>query len=468
VTARLGGAVALAVARRRTSASDLGDLHELSAADGARLIREGVISSEQLVRACLQRVSDVDEHVQAWAFLEPAHALAQARTADEQRASGVSLGTLHGVPVGLKDIIDTEDMPTENGSVLHAGRTPSRDASVVTMLRAAGAVIMGKTVTTEFATRHPGKTRNPHDPTHTPGGSSSGSAAAVAAGMVPLSLGSQTTGSTIRPASYCGVYGFKPTHGLIPRAGMFQLSRSLDHVGLFARSLDDVALLLETLVGHDEGDPDTQPRAHVAYRAIAAAPPPRPPRFAFAKTSRWGEVDADARDALTALVVRLGAQAEEVELPPAAAEAGRWQEIISGPEMANNLAREWASGRDQLSPALRARVERGRAVPAIDYLQTRARLPELHASFGDLFERYDAIITPTAAGTAPAGLQSTGEPTFCALWTLCGMPALSLPLLHGANGLPLGVQLVGPRHGDAVLLRTARWLVEHTQRADPG
>ncbi|HUK64414.1 MAG TPA: amidase, partial [Dongiaceae bacterium] len=189
MTARLGGAVALAVARRRTSASDLGDLHELSAADGARLIREGVISSEQLVRACLQRVSDVDEHVQAWAFLEPAHALAQARTADEQRASGVSLGTLHGVPVGLKDIIDTEDMPTENGSVLHAGRTPSRDASVVTMLRAAGAVIMGKTVTTEFATRHPGKTRNPHDPTHTPGGSSSGSAAAVAAGMVPLSLG---------------------------------------------------------------------------------------------------------------------------------------------------------------------------------------------------------------------------------------------------------------------------------------
>ncbi len=222
---------------------DLTDLYAVSAGEGARLIRDGVISSEQLVEACLARIRAVDRDVEAWTFLDPELALGQARAADEARMSGRVIGPLHGVPVALKDIIDTADMPTENGSVLHAGRTPSRDASVTAMLRGAGAVILGKTVTTEFATRQPGKTRNPHDPAHTPGGSSSGSAAAVAAGMVPLALGSQTGGSTIRPASYCGVYGLKPTHGLIPRHGMFQLSRTLDHVGLFARSIDDLALL---------------------------------------------------------------------------------------------------------------------------------------------------------------------------------------------------------------------------------
>src|SRR4029453_9922607 len=196
---------------------DLKGLHSLSATEAARLIREGRITSLELVQACLERIREVDGAVQAWAFLDPEHALAQARAADEYRMSGQPVGALHGVPVGIKDIIDTADMPTENGSVLHAGRTPSRDASVVSLLRAAGAVILGKTVTTEFATRTPGKTRNPHDPAHTPGGSSSGSAAAVAASMVPLALGSQTNGSTIRPAAYCGVIGFKPTHGLISR-----------------------------------------------------------------------------------------------------------------------------------------------------------------------------------------------------------------------------------------------------------
>src|SRR5574341_2305571 len=218
---------------------DASQLNWLSACDAARAIRDGAVSSEQLVQACLARIREAEPQVEAWQHLDPEHALAQARARDSDRREGRATGPLHGLPVGIKDIIDTADMPTENGSVLHAGRTPSRDASVVAMLRAAGAVIMGKTVTTEFATRAPGKTRNPRNPAHTPGGSSSGSAAAVAAGMVPLALGSQTTGSTIRPASFCGVYGFKPTHGLIPRHGMFRLSRTLDHVGLFARTIED-------------------------------------------------------------------------------------------------------------------------------------------------------------------------------------------------------------------------------------
>jgi Asp-tRNA(Asn)/Glu-tRNA(Gln) amidotransferase A subunit family amidase len=413
------------------------------------------------VEACLARVRETDAQVQAWTFLDPEYALEQARAADEYRLSGQPIGALHGVPVGIKDIIDTGDMPTENGSVLHAGRTPSRDATVVAMLRAAGAVIMGKTVTTEFATRHPGKTRNPHNPAHTPGGSSSGSAAAVAAGMVPLALGSQTGGSTIRPASYCGVYGLKPTHGLIPRHGMFQLSRTLDHVGLFARTIDDLALLMEQVAGYDERDPDSRPRARVPYRDLASGEPPLPPMFAFVKTPLWDRVDADARAALEELADVLGDRVEELELVGAAAEdAAGWQRVISEAEMAVNLAREWDTGRPQLSAVIRARIESGRAARAFDYLRALAGIPRLNASFTELFEqRYDAILTPTAFGTAPVGLESTGEPAFCTLWTLCGMPAISVPLMQGANGLPLGVQLVGPRHGDARLLRTARWLV---------
>ena len=242
---------------------------------------------------------------------------------------------------------------------------------------------------------------------------------------------------------------------------MFQLSRTLDHVGLFARSVDDIALLLEQLAGHDERDPDSHPRARVPYRAVAAEEPPLAPMFAFVKTAHWKDVDADAQEAFAELVADLGDRVEEIELSPAAGEAVRWQELVSGPEMATNLAREWATGRDKLSSVLRGRIERGRAVSAIDYLQARASLPELHASFTELFEqRYDAILTPAAEGTAPVGLESTGEPTFCTLWTMLGLPSVSLPLLQGANGLPLGVQLVGPRYADGRLLRTARWLAE--------
>ena len=439
---------------------DLTNLHWLSATQAAQLIRDGVLTSVQLVEACLARIREVDPTIQAWTFLDPEYAVAQARAADEFRLSGRPVGALHGVPVGIKDIIDTADMPTENGSPLHVGRTPSCDATVVATLRGAGAVIMGKTVTTEFATRHPGKTRNPHNPAHTPGGSSSGSAAAVAAGMVPLALGSQTGGSTIRPASYCGVYGLKPTHGLISRHGMFQLSRTVDHVGLFARSLEDLALLMEQLAGHDERDPDTRPRARVPYRDIAAEELPLPPMLAFVKTPLWDRVDADAKEAFAELTDHLGDRVEEVELSAQTADAWRWHEAISGAEMALSLRGEWEAAREGLSPVLRARIERGRAVPAVEYLYARARVPDLIAAFTELFEqRYDAILTPSAFGTAPAGLESTGDPAMCALWTLCGMPAVNVPLMQGANGLPLGVQLVGRRHGDARLLRTARWLV---------
>jgi len=445
---------------------ELTNLHALSAIEAARLIREGTISSEQYVGACLARVRETDARIEAWAFLDPDHALAQARAADQYRLSGQPIGPLHGIPVGIKDIIDTADMPTENGSPLHAGRTPSRDAAVVTLLRCAGAVIMGKTVTTEFACGAAGKTRNPHDAAYSPGGSSSGSAAAVAAGMVPLALGSQTGGSTVRPASYCGVYGLKPTRGLIPRHGMSRVAQTLDTVGLFARTLDDVALLLESCVAYDEGEFESSPRAQTAYGAIAADDPPIPPMLGFVKTPHWNRLTDDAKDAFAELVERLGDRVEEVELSSAVEQAWEWHAIIMESEVAVNLSREWDKGRARLSERLRGRIERGRTHPAARYLEALAQIPRLNDVFTELFEqKYDALLTPAATGVAPSGLESTGDPVFCSLWTLCGVPALSVPLMSGANGLPLGAQLVASRHNDGRLLRTARWLVDTLRRA---
>lgn len=442
---------------------DANRLEWLSAADAARGIAAGAFSSEQLVEACLARTRAAEPEVQAWQFLEPEHALAQARARDLDRREGRPCGPLHGVPVGIKDIIDTADMPTEDGTVLHAGRLPDRDAVVVSMLRAAGAVIMGKTVTTECATYSPGKTRNPHHPAHTPGGSSSGSAAAVAAGMAPLALGSQTNGSVIRPAAFCGVYGFKPTHGLIPRHGILKLSRSLDHVGFFARTLEDIALLGEQLVGHDERDGDTRPRARLPFLRTLAEEPPLTPQLALVRTPIWDRAAGETRDAFDELAGVLGAQCQVQELPESLGEVWDWHRTIMEAEMALNLDLEWDKGRDRLSESLRAQLARGREVRALDYQRALARIPALNQGFEEVFARFDAILTPSAPGTAPEGLGATGDPAFCTLWTLCGMPALNVPLMRGGNGLPLGVQLVGARHDDARLLRTARWLIAQAQ-----
>ena len=432
---------------------------QLSASEAARRMARGLLTAEELVRGCLERIRQTEPTVQAWQFLDEEHALAQARAADERRRSGIPVGALNGIPVGIKDIIDTADMPTENGTLLHKGRMPRKDAAVVAKLRAAGAVIMGKTVTTECAYFSPGKTRNPHNPEHTPGGSSSGSAAAVAAQMVPLSLGSQTAGSVIRPGAFCGDYAFKPTHGLIPRTGVLTLSPTLDHIGLFARSLDDLALLATELTGHDEGDPDTQPRARMPFSAVLNEEPPIPPTFAFIKTPHWERLDADAREAYGELIEALGDRVEEVELFPSARDAWDWQRTIMEAEMASNLAPLWDAGKDKLSERLRSLMERGRETKAFDYQRALGALPPVIESFDELFmERYDAILTPPALGTAPKGLGATGDPVFCVLWTLLGMPAVTLPLMRGANGLPLGIQVVGRRNFDARLLRTARWL----------
>ena len=432
---------------------------QLTATDAAQRIAQGRLTAEELVSACLERIRQLEPAVQAWQFLDEEHALSQARSADERRRSGEPVGALCGIPIGVKDIIDAADMPTENGTVLDKGRMPRADAAAVARLRAAGGVIMGKTVSTECAYFTPGKTRNPHNLEHTPGGSSSGSAAAVAAHMVPLALGSQTAGSVIRPGAFCGAYAMKPTHGLIPRTGVLQLSRALDHIGLFARSLDDIALLATELAGYDPGDPDTRPRARVPFAAVLNEAPPVEPMFAFIKTPHWARTDADTKEAYAELVQTLGDRVEEVELFASASDAWDWQRTIMEAEMAANLEPLWSRGRERLSERLRGLIERGAETRALDYQRILRRVPAVIESFDELFtERYDAILTPPALGTAPKGLAATGDPVFCVLWTLLGMPAVTLPLMQGANGLPLGVQLVGRRNFDARLLRTARWL----------
>jgi Asp-tRNA(Asn)/Glu-tRNA(Gln) amidotransferase A subunit family amidase len=430
----------------------------LTAAEAAEKIARGACSAQGYVEACLARIAQVDGEIGAFVHLDPDDALAQARVLDARKAAGLPLGKLHGIPVAIKDNIDAAGLPSEYGSPLLAGRRSSRDAAVVEKLRAAGAVIIGKTVTTEFAFFHPGKTRNPHDLSRTPGGSSSGSAAAVAAGMVPLALGTQTNGSLIRPASFCGVYSIKPSFGLVSRRGVLRTSRSLDHVGPFARSLADIALVLEVIAGPDPEDQDTRAEAPPVWTEAEARPPARAPRFAFLPTSRWPEVSADARLAFDRMMTRLGEACATIELPDRFGAAWDIHRTIMAAEMAHCLAPMTGSG-DGVSAVLRALIAEGRQVTAARYLTARDEAEALAVDLAEIFEGFDAIVTPAAPGVAPEGLETTGNPLFCSLWTLTGLPAVALPLLKGERGLPVGVQLVAARNRDAHLIQCARWLV---------
>ena len=433
-------------------------LIELTAIEAAERIAAGELSAEAYIGACLEQIAAVDEKVHAFVHLDPEMVLGQARALDERRRNGMALGPLHGVPVAIKDIFDTADYKTECGSALLKGRQPMRDCTAVARLREAGAVIIGKTVTTEFAYFTPGATRNPHDLTRTPGGSSSGSAAAVAAGMVPLAVGSQTNGSVIRPASFCGVYGCKPTHGTISRHGALILSEALDHVGVFARSLGDTALILDVLAGYDAQDSDTRCAASPAFIETAAEEPPMPPRFAFVRTPVWDRADAGTQAAFETLTAGLGERVSTIDLGQSFAAAWDDQRAVMAADMAYNLDAVVKRGGEAASKTLRDFLAEGGTVTAVRYLAARDNAKRYAANISEIFKEYDAIITPATIGVAPAA-ETTGNPIFCSLWSLTGLPALSLPLLKGEGGLPIGVQLIGERGDDARLLRTANWLI---------
>jgi Asp-tRNA(Asn)/Glu-tRNA(Gln) amidotransferase A subunit family amidase len=435
------------------------DPADLSALAAREHLANGALSAVELTRACLHRIAAREDSVQAWACLDEGLALTHAQRLDAYRQTGRPLGPLHGLPVGIKDIIDTQDFPTENGNAIDAGRRPTKDAWLVARLRAAGAVILGKTVTTECAYLAPAKTRNPHNPGHTPGGSSSGSAAAVASGMVPFAVGTQTGGSVIRPAAFCGVIGFKPTFGLIPRSGVLRTSRRLDTVGTFGRTIEDTALLADALAGDDAGDVDTRPIALPQLLETALGVPPVTPQLAFVRTPAWADIEPDGAEGFAELVEALGDHCDEVELPGIFAEGATAHRRIMLAEIAHNLRRYHERGSEWLAAQTLSAIEEGRAIPAEQYLAALDWREPLYAGLEEIFERYDAIVTPAAPGEAPVGLSCTGSAAFNVLWTLMGVPAVSLPLLTGANGMPIGVQLVGPRNDDGRLLRTARWLV---------
>ncbi len=421
------------------------DPRSLTAREAATEIAEGQLGAEALVRAYLDRIEAREGVVGAWHHLDREQALAEAR----QRDAEPPRGPLHGVPIAVKDLIDTHDMPTGYGSPIYRAHRPAADASCVALARAAGAVVLGKTVTTEFAAFTPGKTANPHNPAHTPGGSSSGSAAAVADGMAPLAFGTQTAGSVIRPASFCGVVGYKPSFGMIARAGVKPLADSLDTVGVLARNVADAAFFAGVLTERP------------ALRHLA--PPAHAPHVGLYRTPVWAEAEpvaAAALDRARSALERAGAQVEELAIAPEHGPLTEAQDKIMGFEMARALAYERIRHSAQLSPRLAQMLDAGMAVGAEEYDAARAAAEIARAGLAGFFGGCDAVLTPAAPGEAPAGLGYTGNPVFNRMWTLLGTPCATVPAHWGASGLPTGVQLVGRIGDDARLLACALFL-EH-------
>ena len=434
------------------------DLTALSTIEAAAAIGKGDIRSAELVAACLARVKAREGDIKAWAYLDPDHAMAQAKAADDAQRSGRGVGALNGVPVAIKDIIDTADMPTEHGTPVFKGNRPTADAHVVARLRDAGAVILGKTITTELATLTPNVTHNPHNIEHTPGGSSSGSAAAVADHMVPAALGTQTGGSVIRPGSFCGIHGFKPSFGFIGRTGVMGQAQSLDTVGVYGRSVEDLALLADVLSGFDARDAASINASRPNLLATATAEWTLPPHFVFLKTPGWKNADPVLHEAFGELVEGLGSQVEEISLDMTIEQGLADARVVQNAELAQHYGPFLDRAPELISKRLAGQIEEGRQIKAADYLTALARREKLYRSVAEILTNHGTILTPSAPGPAPKGLGSTGNPVFNSFWTYMGTPAVTLPLLATEDGLPIGVQLVGARRDDGRLLRTARQL----------
>ncbi len=418
---------------------------KLTATEAARRIACGNLTSEALVEACLARIAAREPEICAFAALDPSVALQEARACDR----GPRLGALHGVPFVAKDVLDTADLPTEYGSPIYSGHRPRADAACVARLRAAGAILLGKTITCEFAGFAPGPTRNPSNLAHTPGGSSSGSAAAVADFMVPVGLGTQTGGSILRPASYCGVIGYKPSFGIVSRAGLKLASDTLDTIGLLSRSIEDIALFADVL----------------ASREPVPLEPLAPRRIGLCRTFLWDEALPETRQAVETAAERLSEHVEirDLVLPATLHDIVATRGTIDDYERARALAYEWHHHRDRLSPHMAATVERGLAIPHARYVDALRSAASARALLPSLFAGFDLVLTPCATGEAPRGLDSTGVSTFQGLWTLLHVPAIGLPTHRGPHGLPVAIQLVAPLYADTRLLRFARWVADRLE-----
>lgn len=431
-------------------------------------MKAGQMSSESLVQHCIDVIDETDDRIKAWVHVDREGALEQARECDLRCKRGKSLGSLHGVPVGLKDIIDTDNMPTRRGTPIYADRQPESNATIVNRLREEGAVILGKTVTTELAWMNESQCLNPHNLAYSPGGSSSGSAAAVAAGQVPLAIGSQTGGSVIRPASFNGVYGCKPSRGIIPKNGVLQTSATLDHIGVFARDAGDLALLTDAIKGYDQHDSFSYLAPRPAMLSGYDSEVPVEPHLVWINMpyqDRYSRTLNEAMDEVLAALDSTSAAVERIEAPQSFAALIECHKLIYDYEIRRCLDHEWTQEREHLSPVAIAGLQSAEKRSDDEYAEA---LEIMHAAsdwFSTFFNDYDAVLTPSAMGVAPLLGNGTGDPVGCVIWTLCGLPCISLPLLNGENDLPMGLQLVGGYDQDDRLFRTTRWLVDQLTNA---
>lgn len=430
-------------------------------------IASGKLTSEEVVEHCYAQIDKSEADVRAWAHTSKEQSLNEARARDDVRRRGEPLGSLHGIPVGLKDIYDTAAYPTEYGSPIHSGRQPEADCAVVERLIEAGAVIMGKTVTTEFAFMHPSVTRNPHNLDYSPGGSSSGSAAAVAAGHVPLALGSQTNGSVIRPASFCGVYGYKPSAGMVSRRGVLETSPTLDNVGVFGRNLEDMASLVDALSGYDAADIASYNAPKPPLVSGYDSDVPVTPALAWIDMPYSDLYSADVNDGFAELLDALGNMVERIPAPESFKALIPCHKVIHEYEIARALDTEISNHWDDIGDTIKPILTEAKNISDEAYSEAIEVREASMSWFKQFFNDFDAVLTPSAPGEAPL-MGSTGNPICSTVWTLCGLPCISMPLLESINNLPLGVQLVGANKEDDRLFRTARYVLSHLQNDSRG
>jgi aspartyl-tRNA(Asn)/glutamyl-tRNA(Gln) amidotransferase subunit A len=434
----------------------------LTVTETARRIRAGDLSPIAVVEACLAQIEKLELAIKAWVYVDAAGALETARTLDAEARAGRFRGPLHGVPVGLKDIFNVAGMVTTSGAGAFAHERPQTDAASVARLRQAGAVFIGKTTTTEFAYSDPAVTRNPWNREHTPGGSSSGSSAAVAVRMIPLALGSQTIGSTLRPAAYCGIVGLKPTYGRISTAGVTPLAWSLDHVGIFTRSVEDAAIALTVLASPESTDGCAAPVPTVDYMA-ALGRPVRSPRLgiprALFREQAGAEVNAHL-DAVASRFATAGASVEDVALPSSALAVHDAGQLVLRVDAATFHQARFAKHADEYRPGIRRLVEEGLTISGVEYVRAQQARRRFREEMGPILQRFDAFLMPVAPTTAPKGLDSTGDPVLCAPWSFGGLPSIALPSGVSGDGLPLAVQLVAGVFAEDRLLAVARWCEE--------
>ena len=437
------------------------EVSSLSAYELSLKLKSGEISSIDLCKSYIDRIKKFEKDVKAWQFFDEKLLLEKAEEADDYRKSGKPLGPLHGMPVAIKDIIGTYDMPTECGTVFRKKKSSSQDSEIVNLLKNAGAIVMGKTVTCELAYIHPSKTRNPHDYSRTPGGSSSGSAAVVASYMSHLSIGSQTGGSVIRPASYCGVVGYKPSYGLISRSGVLKVSDKLDTIGDFGRSVKDVALLAKSLIRKDLYDASTIYFSSERMLDVCEEKLEFDPKFIFYKTKNWKNINKKSQEAFEFLIKSFKKNIELYDEPSYFKEIPKYHQIIHEVDMANNFQVYYDKDKSKLSKEMNDAISRGLKYSAKDYSDAIDFMKQSYESYKEVFEDYYGILTPSSNGVADKGLGSTGSADFQKIWTYLGLPAISLPLLTGENDLPLGLQLVGNKFDDLRFLGTAKWLEDN-------